>query len=839
MYVSSSLTKVFSNQLKRKFNFIYEPHKIKLRSKYTRNVMLYSKLYKKIEVSDNHIIYQVRDGQSMTDTPYHIFKYLLTQNEYNHFVHIWVVNSEKSKQEYSKIYSKHNNINFVIKESKEYLYYLVKCKYILNNATFPSYFTKKPSQIYINTWHGTPLKYMGLDIPNNLVGSQNTIKNFLNSDYIISPNAHTTEIFKNAFKLKDLSDKNILEIGYPRIDATLNYSKDALMNKLKYQYSDIKQKPILLYSPTWRGENVNKPEDNIQEIIETVKTLEKSTNYNILLKVHPFIYKYAKKHTELKQYLIDDNIDTNEILSIVDILVTDYSSIFFDFLVTNKPILFYVPDFKTYDLNRGLYLDANSLPGPSVDKLDQLIDTINNIEEVFKKYITKYNKYYEKFASLNDGKVTERVVNQIFKIPKVQAKNSVNNKKRILIYPGGMKNNGITTSMINLLNNIDYQTYDVTLFTGYTTNKEILKNLNEVNDNVRIILRKGPMVASTLEYYRNLLVRNRGIQGVLEKVAYPKELYKREFRKLFGDIKFDYAIDFSGYAMFWSELILASDAHKKIIYLHSDISMDMNRNINGKRPHYMNLKGVISLYPYFDKLVSVSEITKNINMKKVGELNTLKKFTSSSNTINITKINNLINKNDELFNKNGYDVLVKDNNGEISSIPFLKDDYKVMAMGRLSPEKGFENLIRSFKTVVESNNSAKLYILGDGPLKNHFETLISSLDLSNNVYLVGQKTNPFFIMKNCDLFVLPSYYEGQSMVLLEALTVGINILASRIPANEYVLDYGKYGMLTENDPNSLANSIKKFLNNDIPSFESFDSELYNQNAINQFYNLLK
>lgn len=94
-------------------------------------------------------------------------------------------------------------------------------------------------------------------------------------------------------------------------------------------------------------------------------------------------------------------------------------------------------------------------------------------------------------------------------------------------------------------------------------------------------------------------------------------------------------------------------------------------------------------------------------------------------------------------------------------------------------------------------------------------------------------------MKSCDLFVLPSYYEGQSMVLLEAMTVGINILASRIPANEYVLDYGKYGMLTENDTDSLANSIQKFLNNDTPKFETFDPELYNQDAINEFYNLLK
>jgi len=115
---------------------------------------------------------------------------------------------------------------------------------------------------------------MGLDIPNNLIGAQNTIKNFLNSDYIISPNTHTTKIFNSAFKLKNLNYKTILEIGYPRIDATLNPPNKKLLEKLKEQFNDINQKPILLYSPTWRGENVNKSEDNIREMIEAVEILK-------------------------------------------------------------------------------------------------------------------------------------------------------------------------------------------------------------------------------------------------------------------------------------------------------------------------------------------------------------------------------------------------------------------------------------------------------------------------------------------------------------------------------------------------------------------------------------
>ncbi|MFV8004269.1 glycosyltransferase, partial [Staphylococcus aureus] len=69
--------------------------------------------------------------------------------------------------------------------------------------------------------------------------------------------------------------------------------------------------------------------------------------------------------------------------------------------------------------------------------------------------------------------------------------------------------------------------------------------------------------------------------------------------------------------------------------------------------------------------------------------------------------------------------------------PFHKSDYKVMTMGRLSPEKGFDNLIQAFSGVVEANPNAKLYILGDGPLKNQLNKLITSLDLSEHVFLMG------------------------------------------------------------------------------------------------------
>ena len=90
-------------------------------------------------------------------------------------------------------------------------------------------------------------------------------------------------------------------------------------------------------------------------------------------------------------------------------------------------------------------------------------------------------------------------------------------------------------------------------------------------------------------------------------------------RKILGESQFDYAIDFSGYSMFWANLILATTAKRKLVYLHSDIKADMERTVNGVKPHYQNLKGLITLYDQFDKLVCVSDASKEQNMRNIAK----------------------------------------------------------------------------------------------------------------------------------------------------------------------------------------------------------------------------
>lgn len=838
--MKKSIKTILSNQLSRKYKFIASPILKRAKSKYQKKVNQYAQLYHSTSIKPHQILYQVRDGKSITDSPYAIFLGLNAHETFSNYQHIWVVDHPDTLVFYQEKFKVFQNVSFVIKESNEYLKALTESKFLINNATFPAYFTKKPEQVYINTWHGTPLKHMGFDVKNNLKGSQNTMKNFLASDYMISPNAHTTNIFKYAFKLDGLYSGEILEIGYPRIDLTINTTANEAREYLA-EHLNLKKNPIILYCPTWRGKNVNDPENSLLNIFEEIKLLNQKLPHQVLVKVHPFVYSKAKEMPELKPYLVPDFLDTNQLMPAVDLMITDYSSIFFDFLVTDKPIVFYVPDLDKYQNERGVYIDLCALPGPVADNIQDVITLVSNESYKDADVQEKYAKFKHNFVNYENGSVTERLIESVFLNQQdTSSKNaSHHQKEKILLYPGGMKHNGITTSVINLLANINYDKYDVTVFTNNTNNVEQLNNLQSLNDNVRIVLRRGPMIATFKELYQNEFVRQRGIYKSFEKRLYPKALFEREFRKIFGDSQFDYAIDYSGYAMFWSNLILASGAKKKYILLHSDIKSDMERTVKGKRPHYQNLKGVISLYPYFDKLVSVSEATKKLNQTNFGGLKLKNRHIASRNTINIKKINQLVDDDSDLFEKNGTPVLATLTEHGMEAIEFSQDDFKIVSVGRLSPEKGFDLLIKAVAELAPKYPQLKLYILGDGPLKGTLKSLVEQLGIQNHVYFLGQRRNPFFIVKRADVFALTSHYEGQSMVILEALTVGTNVLASDIIANRYVLEDEKYGMLVEKNEVDIAKGLEQFINGTNKDYAKFDAVAYNEETIQEFYSLLE
>ena len=171
--------------IKRKLKFIKEPIKKIVSNTKIRRASRYAEYYKKLPIEKNTILYESRDGNSITDSPYAMFLYMLKNPDFKDYVHIWSVEDFEVLSSIISRYETHHNVKFVKRNSKEYLKYLASSEYLINNSTFQSFYTPRPDQIYINTWHGTPLKVMGFDIPGNPSHSQNVVRNFLSTSIFL------------------------------------------------------------------------------------------------------------------------------------------------------------------------------------------------------------------------------------------------------------------------------------------------------------------------------------------------------------------------------------------------------------------------------------------------------------------------------------------------------------------------------------------------------------------------------------------------------------------------------------------------------------------------------
>src|SRR5699024_11289886 len=175
----------------------------------------------------------------------------------------------------------HPRVTVVTYQSQDYAKYLATAKYLINNTSFPFYFHKRREQIYANVWHGTPLKTMGMDIKQRgFADHKNIQRNFLFTDYLVSPNRYTYEKLLKSHDIETLFNGQVLDTGYPRVDLMYKADKD----KLRQQLGVFTAKKIVLYAPTWRGE-LGKEKNESQKILEDVKNIQanidrKSTRLN-------------------------------------------------------------------------------------------------------------------------------------------------------------------------------------------------------------------------------------------------------------------------------------------------------------------------------------------------------------------------------------------------------------------------------------------------------------------------------------------------------------------------------------------------------------------------------
>ena len=378
------------------------------------------------KIDDKTIVFSCFNGKSYTCSPKAIYEYMLSDEKYKDYKYIWFFSPEKIND--YKFLEKNRNTKVISKNSKAYIKYLQTSKYWFFNYKIADFIKPKKEQVFTQCWHGTPLKRLGYDLVHydNQLNTPKEMKKRYKMEtekfsYFISPSKYASGVFRSGWNMKVLGKENIIiEKGYPRNDFLFKYTeKDVSEIKQRILGEDIKNKKIILYAPTYRA---NQHESGVgyvyKEEVDFSKMREKlGDEFIILFRPHYFIANVFD-FEKYKGFVYDVSKvdDINELYVISDILITDYSSVFFDYANLKRPIIFYMYDLEYYrDKSNGFYFDVEKeLPGKIIRTDDDLITEIIRVSKEF-TYDERYKKFNEKFNYLDDGEASKRVVEEIIK----------------------------------------------------------------------------------------------------------------------------------------------------------------------------------------------------------------------------------------------------------------------------------------------------------------------------------------------------------------------------------------------------------------------------------------
>jgi len=826
----------------RDFKKITENYKKNMKNVNFFRQVEYKKAFKKYKVKDNVILYESFHGKGMTDNPFAIFKYLLNNPDFKNMKHVWVLNTYENN-EYYDYYKEFSNVEFVGTHTSQYFYYLASAKYLINSVSFPPYFIKKEEQIYINTWHGTPLKTLGKDMQGAISQHSNLQKNFLQTDYILSPNEFTSEKIIYSHDINDIYPGKVLENGYPRIDSVF-YKSKVLEDTFSVLNSNKKR---ILYAPTWRGE-VGKVEDIVFQIVQSISDIVEDIDtdeYEFLIKVHPLVYKYIKEIDFEEVTLIPNWVDTNELLHYVDILVTDYSSIFFDFLVMDKPIVFYLYDKDEYLEKRGIYLDLDDLPGSICFTPEEVTNSIKQSDTIMVRRKEQIGYYKTKFTNYDNGAVTKGYVDHIFlNQPSVTERDYNNKKPNVVLYAGAFLNNGVTSSIVNLSRLFPYDQYNLIIIDKNKGDKTFENNIKRLSPNVHMVYRGG---GTNLTYYEWVRYNRFMNYAKVENVSFYKKIVQQEWKRLLGDVEVEVGIDFSGYVPFWTFMMAFSGFSNKIIYQHNDMVAEKLKVIDGKKVHDKNLSNIFSLYKYFDFIAAVGEKTLELNKTNLSEYTDKEQFIYVPNVLDADSL--FIHRSEPLLEETNIyqkNVLLLDDEqkyGKVKATAIVapaKNGKNFINIGRFSPEKDQDKLLRAFDLFLkEEGRQHQLYMVGSGELEKSLKAKATELGIEDNVIFTGQTNQAIELLDRCDCFILSSNHEGQPMTLLEAIALNKPVIATNIEGNRSVLgDNSEYGDIVENSVYGLLSGMKNFLLGKMKSSPNFDIRNYDAYAIDKFTKML-
>lgn len=379
-----------------------------------QKVKVYHEVFSKLPIKKGTVVFESHMGKQYSDSPRAIYEELVRSGA--QIEAIWSYAGAKPT-------GFPPEATLVRRWSWAYLRALAQAEYWIDNQGFPLALTKRPGTTYIQTWHGSALKRMGFHEPRTKAQDragqgrfQAAIDRF---DHFLIRSEHDARTLAKGFRLRD---EVLLRTGYPRNDALVAAhraeanSGERVRGALAGEFGIDPEKKVLLYAPTFRAkadgtvEGFKFPFD-VEEFADRL-----GDRFTLLVRTHYLNSVTLPPSVAGRVIDVSRHHDITPLLALADGLITDYSSVMFDYAVLDRPMLFFAYDYEKYANDiRGTYFDLKEkAPGPVVATADELLQALAAFDEADAKYAEARQRFLAEFGEYDRGDAARRIVEKFF-----------------------------------------------------------------------------------------------------------------------------------------------------------------------------------------------------------------------------------------------------------------------------------------------------------------------------------------------------------------------------------------------------------------------------------------
>jgi len=370
-----------------------------------------------LPIKRRQVVFESFNGKDINDNPAAIYRELIKEAP----AYAATAYFSVKPSEYADLHAKYPDIQLVKRFTPRWVALMARAEFWVLNSRLPNWWHANRRTTTIQTWHGTPLKKLGADIAHVAIPGTSTAeyhREFITAahrwDYLIAPNQYSQTIFQSAFGFRN----QFLSIGYPRNDV-LYTTSTAETQTLKRQLLGDVTGPVVTYAPTWRDDMAVRPGvyrfDLPFDLAEFFKHVPAGTH--LIIRPHYLVKDAIDIHGFEDRVTVLAETDIAQLYLISDLLITDYSSVMFDYANLKRPELFFAYDLEHYrDQLRGFYFDyEQEIPGPLVTTATAFYHQLDGWRTAgrFVGYEDRQAAFYHKFCEWEDGTASRQVAQLI------------------------------------------------------------------------------------------------------------------------------------------------------------------------------------------------------------------------------------------------------------------------------------------------------------------------------------------------------------------------------------------------------------------------------------------